>query len=181
MRINKILTLLFVGLLTFSSLNSWASTKSIEIKPNISTKKKVTAKKVANITKKASSKVIKKKAVKKKSAQKQKKYKTASRKYFQTGIASYYANMFNGRRTANGEIFSNKKMTAAHRTLPFGTLIEVTNLRNGRSVIVRINDRGPYVHPRVVDLSSAAAKKIGMYHSGIAKVKIAILNKKHKS
>lgn len=110
-------------------------------------------------------------------------HKNTARKHYQTGVASYYANKFNGRRTANGEIFNNAKMTAAHRTLPFGTLIEVTNLGNGRSVIVRINDRGPYAHARVVDLSSAAAKQIGMHHSGVARVKIAILDKngKHRS
>lgn len=103
--------------------------------------------------------------------------KQVANKVFQTGIASYYANYFNGRRTANGETFNNAKMTAAHRTLPFGTLIEVTNLRNGRSVVVRVNDRGPYAHSRVLDLSAAAAKKIGMHHSGTARVKIAIVDK----
>ncbi|OOR99070.1 hypothetical protein B0187_07260 [Haemophilus paracuniculus] len=105
-------------------------------------------------------------------------YQEANRRYFQTGVASYYANMFNGRLTANGEIFSNNKMTAAHRTLPFGTMVEVINLRNGRKVIVRINDRGPYVGKRVIDLSKVAASKIGMVSSGLAKVKLNILSKK---
>lgn len=104
--------------------------------------------------------------------------KVENRRYFQTGVASYYANMFNGRRTANGEIFNNQNMTAAHRTLPFGTMVEVTNLRNGRKVIVRINDRGPYVGNRVIDLSKLAASKIGMVGSGLAKVKLNILVKK---
>ncbi|MDD0824311.1 septal ring lytic transglycosylase RlpA family protein [Mannheimia sp. AT1] len=183
MRLGKIVTLLLAGFLTFSSLNSFAATKDAKTKSNISTKKQTTSKvtkKAVKTSKKATKKVVKKSStVKKKSAKEL--HKNPTRKYFQTGIASYYANKFNGRRTANGEIFSNAKMTAAHRTLPFGTLIEVTNLRNGRSVIVRINDRGPYIHPRVVDLSSAAAKKIGMHHSGIARVKIDILNQNAKA
>lgn len=137
---------------------------------------KSSSKKVATqVVKKSAVKVAKKGEVVTQNSTR--KTKHAAHKHYQTGVASYYANKFNGRRTANGEVFSNAKMTAAHRTLPFGTLIEVTNLRNGRSVIVRINDRGPYAHARVVDLSSAAAKKIGMHHSGVARVKIAILNK----
>ncbi len=93
----------------------------------------------------------------------------------QTGIASFYANMFNGRKTANGEIFSNNKMTAAHRTLPFGTMVLVTNLANGRQVIVRINDRGPYVKGRIIDLSRAAAQEIRMVGRGVAKVRVDII------
>lgn len=182
MRLGKIVTLLLAGFLTFSSLNSLASTKSTKAKSSISTKKQTTTKvikKAVKSSKKVTQKVAKKgKTIKKKSVKELHKHTT--RKHFQTGVASYYANKFNGRRTANGERFSNAKMTAAHRTLPFGTLVEVTNLRNGRSVIVRINDRGPYAHARVLDLSSAAAKKIGMHHSGVAKVKIAILNKNTK-
>ncbi|VEI48182.1 rare lipoprotein A [Actinobacillus equuli] len=71
-------------------------------------------------------------------------------------------------------------MTAAHKTLPFGTLVEVTNMRNGRSVVVRVNDRGPYAHARVVDLSKAAARQLGMHNSGTAHVKLAVLNKNKK-
>jgi rare lipoprotein A len=92
-----------------------------------------------------------------------------------TGIASYYAAKFNGRRTASGEIFDNTLMTAAHRSLPFGTFIQVTNLRNNKSVIVRINDRGPYAKGRIIDLTKAAAKKIGVSRSGVARVKLEVL------
>ena len=93
-------------------------------------------------------------------------------KIIQTGKASYYADKFNGRKTANGEIFSNSKLTAAHKTLPFGTRVRVTNLRNGKSVKVRINDRGPFVAGRMIDLSKEAAKKMDMVNSGIGNVKI---------
>jgi rare lipoprotein A len=91
------------------------------------------------------------------------------------GIASYYAAKFNGRRTASGEKFSQKVLTAAHLTLPFGTLLKVTNLQNMKSVIVRINDRGPHVQGRIVDLSRAAAELIGMRHTGTARVELEIL------
>lgn len=91
------------------------------------------------------------------------------------GKASYYANKFNGRKTANGEIFSNKKFTAAHRSLPFGTRVLVTNLKNGKSVIVRINDRGPFVKGRIIDLSRAAAKQLDMIHAGVAEVEVKVL------
>lgn len=86
----------------------------------------------------------------------------AAGKAFQTGGASFYGNKFNGRRTASGQRFSNSAFTAAHRTLPFGTMVRVVNPRNGRSVVVRINDRGPFVRGRVIDLSSAAARKLGI-------------------
>ncbi len=95
---------------------------------------------------------------------------------FQSGIASFYANKFNGRLTANGEIFSNSKMTAAHKTLEFGTIVRVTNRRNGRQVTVRINDRGPWIKGRVIDLSRAAAREIRMIKRGTARVDIEILN-----
>ena len=93
------------------------------------------------------------------------------------GIASYYASKFHGRRTASGERFSQKVLTAAHLTLPFGTLLKVTNLQNMKSVIVRINDRGPHVRGRIVDLSRAAAELIGMRHTGTARVELEILAK----
>lgn len=93
------------------------------------------------------------------------------------GIASYYAAKFHGRRTASGEKFSSKLMTAAHLTLPFGTQLKVTNLRNMKSVIVRVNDRGPHVRGRIVDLSRAAAELIGMRHTGTAHVELEILAK----
>ena len=78
-----------------------------------------------------------------------------------TSIASFYHDKFNGRKTASGEIFSNRKLTAAHRTLPFGTIVQVTNLRTGKSVEVRINDRGPFHSSRALDLSKAALDSIG--------------------
>ena len=91
----------------------------------------------------------------------------------QTGMASYYKQ---GRRTANGERFNPHGYTAAHRSLPFGTKVLVTNLKTGQSVIVRINDRGPFSHGRVIDLSLGAAKVVGLTRSGVAKVKIVPLN-----
>ena len=94
----------------------------------------------------------------------------------QLGIASYYAEKFHGRRTANGEVFNNHAMTAAHLKLPFGTQVKVTNLKNGKSVVVRINDRGPHVRGRIIDLTYAAAKKIGIIKAGAAKVKLEILS-----
>ncbi|MDE3253547.1 MAG: septal ring lytic transglycosylase RlpA family protein [Bacteroidota bacterium] len=90
----------------------------------------------------------------------------------QTGLASFYAESYNGRKTANGEIFHSSDMTAAHKTLPFGTKVRVTNLSNGKSVKVRINDRGPYVAGRIIDLTRAAAKKIDMVQAGVVKVRI---------
>ena len=100
----------------------------------------------------------------------------AKAKFASSGVASYYGPGFHGRRTANGETFNMHAMTAAHRTLPFGTLIKVTNLSNGKSTIVRVNDRGPYVGNRVIDLSVAAAKQIGSTHSGVAQVSLEIVN-----
>jgi rare lipoprotein A len=91
----------------------------------------------------------------------------------QAGIASWYGPGFHGRTTANGERFNTHALTAAHRTLPFGTKVRVTNRNNGRSVVVRINDRGPYVGGRVIDLSNASARALGM--SGVAKVSLARL------
>lgn len=90
----------------------------------------------------------------------------------QTGMASYYKK---GKRTANGERFDPQGFTAAHRTLPFGTRVLVTNLRNGKSVIVRINDRGPFIRSRVIDLSFGAARVVDLTRSGVAKVKVVPL------
>ncbi|MEL7218921.1 MAG: septal ring lytic transglycosylase RlpA family protein [Pseudomonadota bacterium] len=92
-----------------------------------------------------------------------------------TGIASYYGRRFHGRRTANGERFNMRAMTAAHRTLPFGTKVRVTNPSNGRTVTVRINDRGPFIRGRSIDLSRAAAEKIGMISRGHARVKMEVV------
>ncbi|RVU20702.1 septal ring lytic transglycosylase RlpA family protein [Methylobacterium oryzihabitans] len=91
----------------------------------------------------------------------------------QSGAASWYGPGFQGRRTANGERFNTHAYTAAHRRLPFGTRVRVTNTSNGRSVVVRINDRGPYVGGRVIDLSQASARAIGIH--GVAKVRVSRL------
>jgi rare lipoprotein A len=93
--------------------------------------------------------------------------------YQATGKASYYAHKFHGRKTANGEIYHKDRLTAAHRSLPFGTRLKVTNLTNGREVVVRVNDRGPYVKGRIIDVSYAAAKKLGMTHKGVVRVRVA--------
>lgn len=95
----------------------------------------------------------------------------------QYGTASFYNNKFNGRKTANGEIFSQKKMTAAHNTLPLGTYIRVTNLRNKKSVIVKVNDRLHARNKRLIDLTRAAAQQLGFIKSGLTRVKIEILGK----
>lgn len=92
--------------------------------------------------------------------------------YQATGKASFYAHKFHGRKTANGEIYQKDRLTAAHRSLPFGTRLKVTNLSNGREVVVRVNDRGPYVKGRIIDVSYAAAKKLGMTHKGVVRVKV---------
>ncbi|WP_157858258.1 septal ring lytic transglycosylase RlpA family protein [Pelodictyon luteolum] len=92
------------------------------------------------------------------------------------GRASYYALRFNGRRTASGEKHDGAELTAAHRTLPFGTSVRVTNLRNGKQVVVRINDRGPFRKGRIIDISPAAAREIGLIRSGTAKVRIETLD-----
>lgn len=93
-----------------------------------------------------------------------------------SGEASYYGPGFAGRPTANGERFNPAEMTAAHRTLPFGSKLRVTNTRNGQSVVVRVNDRGPYAHNRIIDLSQGAAKEIGMIQSGTAHVKLELIS-----
>ncbi len=92
-----------------------------------------------------------------------------------TGYASYYAEKFHGKKTASGEIFDMNSLTAAHRTLPFGTICKVTNLENNKSVVVRINDRGPFIEGRILDLSKSAARAINGLATGIIKVKIEIL------
>ena len=92
------------------------------------------------------------------------------------GMASYYGNELAGNRTASGERFDPGQLTAAHRSLPFGTMVRVTNTSNGDSVVVRINDRGPFSRGRVIDVSQAAAREIGMHRSGTARVKLALLS-----
>lgn len=92
-----------------------------------------------------------------------------------SGTASWYGQKFHGRRTASGERFNMHELTAAHRSLPFGTKVRVTNRQNGRSVVVRINDRGPFAGKRIIDLSRKAASQIGMINKGTASVQLEIM------
>lgn len=94
----------------------------------------------------------------------------------ETGEASYYGDRHHGKKTASGERFDQRALTAAHRTLPFGTQVRVTNLNNERSVVVRINDRGPFVRGRIIDVSRAAAERLDMLRSGVAPVRIEALD-----
>ena len=93
-----------------------------------------------------------------------------------SGMASYYGRELAGNRTASGEAFDPDDFTAAHRSLAFGSKVRVTNLANGKSVIVRVNDRGPWGRGRVIDVSQAAAKEIGMHRSGTARVSMTLLD-----
>ncbi|MEP6534081.1 MAG: septal ring lytic transglycosylase RlpA family protein [Bryobacteraceae bacterium] len=93
----------------------------------------------------------------------------------ETGIASWYGDPYHGRRAANGEIYDMEKLTAAHRTLPFGTWVRVRNLTNDKTVDVRIQDRGPFVHHRIIDLSRAAAREIELLGPGTTKVKLTVI------
>lgn len=97
------------------------------------------------------------------------------------GTASYYAQKFHGRKTASGEIYDMNKLTAAHRDLPFGTWIDVKNLENGKSVRVRVNDRGPFMADRILDLSLQAAKELDMIRKGTASVQIIILTENNNN
>lgn len=96
----------------------------------------------------------------------------SGRGYRAEGTASYYGKAHHGKRTASGERFNQNALTAAHRTLAFGTRVKVTNLDNGRSVIVRINDRGPFGRGRIIDVSKAAAEQLNMLRSGTARVRL---------
>lgn len=93
-----------------------------------------------------------------------------------TGVSSYYGSFHHGRKTANGEVFNMNAMTAAHKTLPLGSKIKVTNLSNGKSAVLKVNDRGPYKHGRILDVSQGAAKKLDMIKTGTARVSIAVLS-----
>ena len=97
--------------------------------------------------------------------------------YVEEGVASWYGDPFNGRRTSNGEVYDMHQFTAAHRTLPFGAIVRVTNLRNGKQTEVRINDRGPFVANRVIDLSLSAAQAIEMVGTGTAPVRLEIIER----
>lgn len=94
----------------------------------------------------------------------------------QTGKASFYADKFEGRPTASGEKYKHSKLTAAHKTLPFGTVVKVTNLSNNKTVEVTINDRGPYVDDRIIDLSKSAAEKLGFINQGLADVSLEVID-----
>jgi rare lipoprotein A len=94
------------------------------------------------------------------------------------GLASFYGKEFNGKTTANGDVFNSRYYTCAHRTLPFGTLIQIENPRNGKKVIVKVNDRGPFVGERVIDLSREAARKLGLIQHGVSDIKAKILKKR---
>lgn len=98
----------------------------------------------------------------------------------ETGLASFYSDAFEGKKTASGEIYKSSKMTAAHRNLPFGTRVKVTNLSNNKSVTVTVNDRGPFVKDRILDLSKAAAVKLDYIDQGVTKVKIEPIKKPKK-
>lgn len=101
--------------------------------------------------------------------------------YSEVGIASWYGEDFNGKKTANGERYNMNTLTAAHRTLPLPSIVRVTNLQNGRSVIVRVNDRGPYVKDRIIDLSKHGAQLLGYMGQGTTKVKVEIMEKESKA
>jgi rare lipoprotein A len=104
----------------------------------------------------------------------------AKHKKVQVGNGSWYGKKFQGRPTASGEKYNMYAYTAAHKTLPFNTIVEVTNLSNNRKVIVRINDRGPYTKGRIIDLSYLAAKKLGYLNKGVTKLKVRVLYKQKK-
>ncbi|WP_165773139.1 septal ring lytic transglycosylase RlpA family protein [Conservatibacter flavescens] len=162
MNYKKILTVLFGVFVCFSSFYAQAETKKLYgiegAKLNKATSKaKVYTYKVNGV------------AYTTKSHEK-------SKNYMKEGIASYYHTKFNGRKTANGEIYNPAKFTAAHKTLPINSYALVTNLRNNRKVIVRINDRGPFSNKRLIDLSKAAAAELGMVKAGLAKVRIEALH-----
>ena len=95
--------------------------------------------------------------------------------YYETGIASWYGPGFDGNLTANGEIYDMNGISAAHKTLPFGTIVRVVDLDTGRSIVVRINDRGPFIEGRIIDLSKGAAEKLGMVDRGIIPVGLRIV------
>ena len=96
--------------------------------------------------------------------------------YSESGKASYYSAKYQNRKTASGERFNNRSMTAAHKSLPFGTKVIVTNMNNGKTVVVTINDRGPYVKGRIIDLTQSAFSKIENIDKGIVEVKIRVVN-----
>ncbi|MBV5309884.1 septal ring lytic transglycosylase RlpA family protein [Chromatium okenii] len=94
----------------------------------------------------------------------------------QKGMASYYHDRFHGRKTASGQRYNRNRFTAAHKTLPLGTKLEVTNTRNGRSIVVQVNDRGPFAKGRVLDLSREAASELGMLSRGVARIEYRVVS-----
>lgn len=102
-------------------------------------------------------------------------YPQVDYKYQETGIASWYGTKFHGRKTANGEIYDMNTLTAAHRTLPMPSFVRVTNLQNGRSLILKVNDRGPFAHNRIIDVSRRGAQLLGFYRQGTTRVRVEIL------
>jgi rare lipoprotein A len=100
--------------------------------------------------------------------------------YVETGIASWYGRDFHGKRTANGEIFDMNRISAAHRTLPLPSMVRVTNLENGRTLVVRVSDRGPFARERIIDLSRKAAQTLGFYEKGTARVRVQLLAKESR-
>lgn len=115
-------------------------------------------------------------------------YKIKGRKYYpkvdygydKKGVASWYGPNFHGKLTANGEIFNQNELTAAHKTLPLPSIVRVTNLENGKSLIVRVNDRGPYAHKRIIDLSKRSAEVLGFKNQGVADVRVEVLEAESK-
>ncbi|NEX20332.1 septal ring lytic transglycosylase RlpA family protein [Thiorhodococcus mannitoliphagus] len=94
----------------------------------------------------------------------------------QKGVASYYHDSLNGNKTASGQIYNKNRLSAAHKTLPLGTKVRVTDTKTGRSIVVKVNDRGPFVKGRIIDLSKAAARKLGIVKRGVAKVEVKVLS-----
>jgi rare lipoprotein A len=175
MKISKTFHFLLIGLLSFTFIVNgcwWGSKESKREQARIE-KYKLRKSRGRAIAYRGVAPV---KAKKNKTKKKRKKYKGPMTFY---AVASYYGRKFHGKRTASGEIFNMFDYTAAHKTLPFGTLVKVTNLKNHRAVVVRINDRGPFVKGRDLDLSYAAAKALGMIIDGTAKVKVEILRIRH--
>ena len=97
--------------------------------------------------------------------------------HVQKGVASYYHDGLHGRRTASGERYNKSALTAAHKTLPLGTKVRVTDVRTGKTIVVKINDRGPFVKGRVIDLSRRAARELGMIRKGLARVRVEVIGK----
>jgi rare lipoprotein A len=163
------------------------STKTVRSKKNVKSKKSVKGKKSVRGRKTVKSKksvgskknVRTKKSVQRKKSVPRKKTATKTRSpRVQHGSASFYHNKFNGRRTASGEIFSQKKLTCAHNSLPLGTYVKVTNTKNKKAVVLKVNDRLQRRSPRVLDLTRAAATRLGVPPKGLLKVKVEVMAKR---